>query len=172
MDFSKLNNKKVIIAVVVVILIIIISVVIYLKKKKNNNNEPLSNTPNNSPNNAPNNTPNVKPVVIPKSTENIIKEGKVLNYFGGKGCPHSNVNSMMYNIVFNKLKTKYPDVNINLFWGDEKKEEFKENNIQFVPTILNKSNDKVNTKMDNSNIDNVNDKELENLFLKNIYDQL
>lgn len=112
------------------------------------------------------------PVEIPPSTENMVTSGKVLNYFGGKGCPHSNMNSMMYQIVFNKLKKKYSDVNINLLWSDEKQDLFKEKNIQFVPTLLTKTDNKINTKINDINTDNYNDQELENVFLENIYKQL
>lgn len=159
-------NNITIISICVVMLVSIICSYFYFNS--NNSTESMASLDNNAPKIL---TPEKK-IEIPPSTENEVTDGKVLNYFGGKRCPHSNLNSMMYKIVFEKMKNKYPDVSINLFWSDEKQEKFKENNVQFVPTLTSGSNTKINAKMENINIDDYNDKELEELFLKNIYDQL
>lgn len=130
-----------------------------------NNDETLDTTEEN--------TTTQNRVTIPSSTTEEFTDGKVLNYYGGKFCPHSNVNSIMYNIVFNKLKEKYPEVNVNLFWGDERKEKFSENNVQFVPTLLNNENERINTKLgEDINVDDYSNEELEVMFLENIYNQL
>ena len=159
-------NNLTLVSICVVILVSIVCGYFYFTSNKSTEN--MASLDNNVPKIV---TPENKEK-IPSSTENEVKEGKVLNYFGGKGCPHSNVNSMMYKIVFDKLKNKYSDVSINLFWNDEKQEKFKENNVQFVPTLTSGSSKKINVKMENINVDDYDDEKLEELFLKNIYDQL
>jgi hypothetical protein len=165
MDLSEMyNNKMIIIGVAVVIIIVCVAIYFYFRKENRDSLEKM---------NTVSDIPKVKPINLPQSTEKEFTKGKVINYFGGKNCPHSNVNSMMYKIVFDKLKNKYQDVNINLFWNDEKQEKFKENNIEFVPTLVSRSNKKINVKLTpDLNADDYNDEELENIFLKNIYDQL
>jgi hypothetical protein len=165
-NFFTQNTK--IITICIVILSIICAYFYFSSKSTNENMEPK--VENIEPK-VENMEPKV-PVEIPPSTENMVTSGKVLNYFGGKGCPHSNMNSMMYQMVFNKLKNKYSDVNINLLWSDEKQDLFKEKNIQFVPTLLTNTDNKINTKLNDINTDNYNDQELENLFLENVYKQL
>ena len=146
------ENLYVVIGVVVVIIAAVVVYFMFFRK----------DTDNQLPNNN-----------IPPSTTEDFTEGKVLNYYGGKQCPHSNIKSIMYNIIFNKLKNKYPDLNINLYWGDERKEKFVENKVQFVPTILNNENVKVETKLNQDiNTDDYSDEELEVMFLENIYNQL
>ena len=79
----------------------------------------------------------------------------------------------MYNLINKKFKNKFTDVKINIIWDNEKGDLFDKNNIIYVPTITNKLNNHLNIGLpDNTVKDGKNDKELEEILLKNIYDQL
>lgn len=98
---------------------------------------------------------------------------KILNYFGGHHCPHSRVNSPMYNLINDKFKEKYPDVTVNIYWSSEHDNIFNEYNVEYVPTILNNVGSQVKAVLPEGIVrDNKTDDELEDILLENINSQL
>lgn len=98
---------------------------------------------------------------------------KVLNYYASPNCPHSREGSSMYNLINKKFKNIYTDVKINIIWDNEKGELFDKNNIIYVPTITSKLNKHLTIGLPDGIIkEGKTDNELEEILLKNIYNQL
>jgi|SaaInlStandDraft_7_1057024.scaffolds.fasta_scaffold00718_3 hypothetical protein len=101
-------------------------------------------------------------------------DNKIIKYFGGDYCPHSNKDSRTYKLITEQFIQKYPNIKIEYYWtGIDSQEEFKKAEAQYVPTITNNNYEHVELKLpDNINFNDYNDDELEDLLLKNIYNQL
>ena len=93
----------------------------------------------------------------------------VINYFGCHQCPHSCQDSNSYKFLTQKFARKFPDIKINVYWNSEEKaqEEFRKNNIEFVPAILNNRGKQMDIDMQNTGT-----KSLEREIMKNILQQL
>jgi hypothetical protein len=113
-----------------------------------------------------------------KMTNNIEKitngEIKVLKYFGGDYCPHSNMDSRTYKLITEEFSKRYPNVDIQVYWsGEENKNEFIKANAQFVPTITTENYDHVHIGLqEDVVIEGKSDDELKEMLLSNIYNQL
>ena len=115
---------------------------------------------------------NNKNETFTESAENT-DNNKVLNYYGGRFCPHSNENSSMYKLITEKLKEKYSNLPINIYWSRDNGDKFTENNIEYVPTVTNNNNEKIFIGLpEGTDKDTKTDEQLEEILLKNIYDQL
>ncbi len=99
---------------------------------------------------------------------------KVMKYFGGDYCPHSNKDSRTYKLINEYFAKKYPGIKIEYYWiGLDTQEEFKKTNSEYVPTITNGNYQHIKLKIaDNIKLDDHTDEELESLLLENIYNQL
>jgi hypothetical protein len=97
---------------------------------------------------------------------------KTLKYFGSPNCPYSDNKSIAYNTI-KQFMTFYPDVQVNFYTMPDNENVFKENNIEYVPTILNTQNQPIelrlpaDTKTDGKSID-----ELTKILMDNIYASL
>lgn len=101
------------------------------------------------------------------------KVEKIIHYYGGKYCPHSKENSNMYNLINNILKSKYENLKINIYWTDVDKDKFIENNVMYVPTIKNNNGKDIFIGLpEGTDVKQYNDKQLEEMLLRNIYNQL
>ena len=104
-----------------------------------------------------------------------LENEKILHYYGGHHCPHSNKTSKMYKLIHYDFKEKYNNTNIVDYWGTEEKdrENFLKNNIQYVPTLLNNNGNVLKIGIpDNIDTTDKNEDELETLLFNSIYDQL
>lgn len=97
---------------------------------------------------------------------------KTLKYFGSPNCPYSDNKSIAYNTI-KQFMTFYPDVKVDFYTMPDNENVFKENNIEYVPTILNTQNQPIelrlpaDTKTDGKSID-----ELTKILMDNIYASL
>jgi len=168
--------------VLIVVSLIIISIIGYFvfknfKEKLTNNVNKLDNNTNNTNNTNLNNTnpnnTNDNNITNPNNTNNLNK--KIIQYYGGHHCPHSNKESNMYKLITEHLNNRYNDVDVKIYWGSEPEGQklFEQNKIEYVPTILNSRNEVVNIGLDDS-VDKTNktDDQLETLLFENIYKQL
>ena len=99
---------------------------------------------------------------------------KVIKYFGGDYCPHSNKESRTYKLIHEDFAEKYPDVIIKDYWSEpENRQYFEESNVEIVPTITNSNNTHIRLELpNNTNPDEYTDEELHILLLENVYNQL
>lgn len=97
-----------------------------------------------------------------KETQKKKKSKKVLKYFGRKFCPYSNECSVMYKMINEDFRNKYPKVEILFNWMETYREKREGNYAQIdkVPTLLNKNYKKIDLQKPTKNV------------LKNIYQQL
>ena len=96
-----------------------------------------------------------------------------IRFFGGNYCPFSNRNSMMYNLIVNKLVEKYPNIKCHVHFSEnpEDNEHFMKAKCLKIPMV---------TTLDYQNIDlsppvpikSLNDEEPINTFLEYIFNQL
>lgn len=115
----------------------------------------------------------LEPLVAKPVTESFDSSKKGINYFGGHHCPHSRENSSMYNLINDRLRKKYPDIQINIYWASEHGDLFNKYNVEYVPTLLNNSGNNVVAGLpENVNRENKTDEELEEMVLENISNQL
>lgn len=115
----------------------------------------------------------LEPLVAKPVTESFDSSKKGINYFGGHHCPHSRENSSMYNLINDRLRKKYPDIQINIYWASEHGDLFNKYNVEYVPTLLNNSGNNVVAGLpENVNRENKTDEELEEMVLENILNQL
>ena len=168
--------------VLVVIILIISSIVGYFifKKYKNKLSTNIENIDNQL-----NISPDLKDNQLTVSTDlenntkpqenTVIVNKKIIQYYGGHHCPHSNKDSNMYKLITENFSKKYNNVEVKVYWGSEPTHEklFQQNNVQYVPTILNSKNEVVNVGLD-KNVDKINKspEELEHLLFEGIYNQL
>lgn len=116
---------------------------------------------------------NIRQIITRPVTESFDSSKKGINYFGGHHCPHSRENSSMYNLINERLRKKYPDIQINIYWASEHDDLFNKYNVEFVPTLLNNSGNNVVAGLpEDVNRENKTDKELEEIVLENISKQL
>jgi hypothetical protein len=149
------------IGIISIVIILIGGLIYYFYSKNNKNNEKMDSDME----------PNIDRNIDIDMEE--FTEGKVINYYGGHYCPHSNKDSPMYNLMTKKLMEKYPDVNINIYWSDKNIDKFKNNNIEYVPTILNNNKEKIVVRLpEGINTEEYTDEQLENILMENIYNQL
>lgn len=101
-------------------------------------------------------------------------ERKVLKYFGGDYCPHSNINSRTYRLIIEDFSQRFPNVDVQVYWSKpENHEEFENANADYVPTITSKNYEHVKISLpENTIIEGKSDDELKELLLTNIYNQL
>jgi len=168
--------------VLVVIILIISSIVGYFifKKYKNKLSTNIENIDNqlNIPSTVENNqltdSTNLENNTKPQENTDIVNK-KIIQYYGGHHCPHSNKDSNMYKLITENFSKKYNNVEVKVYWGSEPTHEklFQQNNVQYVPTILNSKNEVVNVGLD-ENVDKINKspEELEHLLFEGIYNQL
>ena len=171
MDLSNYLTLDVIFSFVILIAVLIY-IFSYSSKREKLDNTKNNNTKNNTNNN--NNTNDTKSNTQQK-VYNLDNAKKVLYYFGGHHCPHSNRNSRMFNFVINKFSIAHPDVAVMVFWGDneQEQEEFRKHNVEYVPTIVNKTGQKIKVGLpDNFDTTGKSDDELENVVINNLYNQL
>jgi hypothetical protein len=108
-----------------------------------------------------------------KKQDNLTQK-KILKYFGGDYCPHSNSDSRIFRLINEDFRQKYPDVDIQIFWSsDENREEFQRAGAEYVPTITNSSYEHLRVGLPES-IDTTDksDEELKQLVLINLKNQL
>ena len=108
-------------------------------------------------------------------TESENVSNKILHYYGGHHCPHSNKTSSMYNLIHNKFNKKYSQIKIIDYWGTEDKdrESFIKNNIQYVPTLMNNEGKIIKIGIPESvDVNSKNEDELEEILLTSLYNQL
>jgi hypothetical protein len=101
-------------------------------------------------------------------------ERRVLKYFGGDYCPHSNSNSRTYRLITEEFSQRFPNVDVQVYWSNpENREEFQKANAEFVPTITSENYEHVKVSLpENTVIEGKTDDELKELLLTNIYNQL
>ena len=102
---------------------------------------------------------------------------KSIKYFCAHYCPFSNETSRAYDLINNKFKKKYPDVDIEIFWSEDMNEENKHEhlnaNVQYVPTITNQNYAHIVLSLPpNFEKEGKTDEELTDALLQYIYDQL
>jgi hypothetical protein len=102
---------------------------------------------------------------------------KSIKYFCAHYCPFSNETSRAYDLINNKFKKKYPDVDIEIFWtediNEENKHEYLNANIKYVPTITNQNYAHIVLSLPpNFEKEGKTDEELNEALLQYIYDQL
>uniref|UniRef100_A0A6C0J643 Thioredoxin domain-containing protein n=1 Tax=viral metagenome TaxID=1070528 RepID=A0A6C0J643_9ZZZZ len=155
------------IEILIVVILIIVSIVGYFvfkkyKDKLTNSVEKLDNQLNIT------NTSKIE-----ETLDNSNK--KIIQYYGGHHCPHSNKDSNMYKLINENLNKKYDDILVQVYWGSDPTHSqlFQKNNVQYVPTILNSKNQVVKIGLD-ENVDRTGKtpEDLENLLFENIYKQL
>ena len=88
---------------------------------------------------------------------------KVLKYFGAHFCPYSNKNSKAYKFINSTFRKKYPNVKIEINWGDN--EEANRANIEYYPTIANKNYRNIDLHIPR-------DTNSERIIMQEIYNQL
>jgi hypothetical protein len=101
-------------------------------------------------------------------------EVKILKYFGGDYCPHSNSKSRTYKLITEEFSQRFPNVDIQVFWSNPKNsEEFQKANAEFVPTITSDNYEHITISLpEGTVIEGKSDDELKELLLTNIYNQL
>lgn len=160
--------------------VILIAVIIYIFSYSNRK-ETLKNTNKDTKNNnKPQENQKTQPQQSQQPQQPQIKTSlndakKVLYYFGGHHCPHSNRNSRMFNFVINKFSTVHPDVAIVVYWGDNENEQsqFRKYEVEYVPTIVNNNGNKIKVGLpDGYDTGGQTDEELENVVIQNLYEQL
>ena len=102
---------------------------------------------------------------------------KSIKYFCAHYCPFSNETSNAYNLINNKFKEKYPDVNIEIFWtedmNEENKHEYLNAGVEYVPTITNQNYVHIILSLPpNFEKEGKTDEELNDALLEYIYEQL
>jgi hypothetical protein len=102
---------------------------------------------------------------------------KCVKYFGAHYCPYSNETSRTYYLINNLFKRKYPEVMVEVYWGEDvnedNKHEFLNANAQYVPIVTNQNYAHLNLSLpDNFKTDDKTDEELTFAILENIYNQL
>ena len=87
---------------------------------------------------------------------------KVLKYFGRKFCQYSNESSVMYKMINEDFREKYPNVEIMFNWMETYREKREGNyaQVEKVPALLNKNYKKIDLMKPTKNV------------LENIYQQL
>jgi hypothetical protein len=164
MDLKKILRFELFIGLIVIFFIVIC----YFKFGKNNkdieNNEISSQNDTNDTNDTN------------KTNETFSQNSnKVLHYYGGHGCPHSNKQSNMYKLLHEKFNDTHKNVQIIDYWGSEEKdrEHFTKNNIRFVPTLLNSNGVVVKLKLpEGTNSDGKSEDEIEKMIFNHLVDQL
>tara|TARA_B100001121_G_scaffold304885_1_gene321159 strand:+ start:4163 stop:4774 length:612 start_codon:yes stop_codon:yes gene_type:complete len=106
-----------------------------------------------------------------------MSEKKCIKYFAAHYCPHSNEHSRAYHLINTLFKNYYPDVTVEVFWGEdiseENKHEFLNANAQYVPTITNSKYANIDLSLPKDyNTEGKTDTELTYAILENIYNQL
>ena len=106
-----------------------------------------------------------------------MSEKKCIKYFAAHYCPHSNEKSRTYHLINNLFKRKYPEVMVEVFWGEDvnedNKHEFLYANAQYVPTITNSKYAHINLSLPSDfKTEGKSDEELTYAVLENIYNQL
>ena len=104
---------------------------------------------------------------------------KVLKYFGGNYCPHSNKDSKVYKLI-KKFEESHPDINVEFYWSgvDDSVNEFKKADAKYVPTITNKDYKKIELVFDCTTLEcnekraSLNNMEREQLLLEEIKNKL
>ena len=151
--------------------VILIAVIIYIVSYSNRK-ETLENTSKDAKNN---NKPQPQQPQQPQIKTSLNDAKKVLYYFGGHHCPHSNRNSRMFNFVINKFSTVHPDVAIVVYWGvnENEQSQFRKYEVEYVPTIVNNNGNKIKVGLpDGYDTGGQTDEELENVVIQNLYEQL
>lgn len=102
---------------------------------------------------------------------------KCIKYFCAHYCPYSNKTSKAYDLINNKFKEKYPDVDIEIYWSEEinedNKHEFLHANAQYVPTITNKKYAHLSLSLPpDFDKEGQSDEELNEALLEHLYEQL
>ena len=120
-----------------------------------------------------NSNDNIQPLVTRPVTESFDSSKKGINYFGGHHCPHSRENSSMYNLINDRLRKKFPDIEINIYWASEHDDLFNKYKVEYVPTLLSNSGNNVVAGLpEGVNREDKTDEELEEMVLENISKQL
>ena len=106
-----------------------------------------------------------------------MSEKKCIKYFAAHYCPHSNEHSRAYHLINTLFKNYYPDVTVEVFWGEDvsedNKHEFLNANAQYVPTITNSKYANIDLSLPKDyNTEGKTDTELTYAILENIYNQL
>ena len=106
-----------------------------------------------------------------------MSEKKCIKYFAAHYCPHSNESSRTYHLINNLFKRKYPEVMVEVFWGEDvnedNKHEFLNANAQYVPTITNSKYAHINLSLPpDFKTEGKSNDELTFSVLENIYNQL
>lgn len=105
-------------------------------------------------------------------------QGKTLKYFGSHGCPHSNQNSQMYNLIqqFEEfIKKNNLNCKVKYFWaGENNNDQFLLAKADYVPTLTNNNNSHVNFKLQPEEFEKYkhDEKALNNAVFLSMYNKL
>ena len=116
----------------------------------------------------------ISPLKIIAERCDLSHNNKVLKYFGGLSCPHSNKSSRVYKLI-QDFEIKYPDTVVEYYWSNnvEDMSEFKKANAVYVPTITNNNYTKVELKIaPGIDTSTQTDSMLKELLFQNIYNQI
>ncbi len=98
---------------------------------------------------------------------------KVLKYFGGDHCPHSNINSHAYKAIKDFEKEFGDKVEVNYYWAGLDNDIMRELNIEYVPYLLNGENQHIELGLPkDTDINKHTEAELKALLLNTIYSKL
>lgn len=99
---------------------------------------------------------------------------KIIKYFGGHNCPHSNTNSHAYNLINKFFREQYPDVYVEIIWSTpENQSEFMNAKAEYVPTITNDKYKHIELNLpEGFQTENKSEDELVKAVCDNVYSQL
>ena len=111
-----------------------------------------------------------------KSNENQDKfenKEKIIQYFGGDYCPFSNTDSNAYKVIKDFEDAYGNKVTVKYYWVGKDDSVMRELNIEYVPTILNGNNEKIELSLpEDVDTNNLSNNQLKDLLLETIYNKL